>query len=71
MSDLLLSVNGESLAMAEGCTIADVVARVAGCSEPRGMAVAVDRAVIPRSEWDRTPARAGTRIEVVTAAAGG
>jgi len=33
--------------------------------------VAVERAVVPRSAWASTPAEAGSRIEVVTAAAGG
>ena len=39
--------------------------------DPKGVAVAVDRCVVPRSEWATTPARAGSLVEVVTAAAGG
>ena len=52
-----------------GATIADLVAGLT--TEPKGVAVAVDRCVIPRSEWATTAARAGTLVEVVTAAAGG
>ena len=52
-------------------TIADLVAALTAQDDPRGVAVAVDRCVIPRSEWAPTPARAGSLIEVVTAAAGG
>jgi sulfur carrier protein len=64
-------VNGELVTVAADGTIAAVVAQITESSDPKGIAVAVDRCVIPRSEWDSTPVRAGTRIEVVTAAAGG
>ena len=68
---LALTVNGEPFEVAAGSTIADLVARVTEDVEPKGVAVAVDRCVIPRSEWDRTPARAGSLVEVVSASAGG
>ena len=71
MTALALMVNGEPFEVAAGSTIADLVARVTEDVEPKGVAVAVDRCVIPRSEWASTPACAGSLVEVVTAAAGG
>lgn len=71
MNHLVVSVNGDSMTVPEGSTISDVVARLLEGVEPKGIAVAVDRCVIPRSEWSSTPARAGLPIEIVTAAAGG
>ncbi len=71
MSALGLRVNGEPMEVAAGATIADLVARVTEADDPKGVAVAVDRCVIPRSEWATTPARAGSLVEVVSAAAGG
>ena len=71
MTTLALSVNGEPLEVAAGSTIADLVARVTEEVDPKGVAVAVDRCVIPRSEWERTAARAGSLVEVVSASAGG
>lgn len=71
MSDIALMVNGERMQVAAGSTIADLVVRVLGEDDPKGVAVAVDRCVVPRSEWTRTPARAGSLVEVVSAAAGG
>jgi sulfur carrier protein len=68
---LALRVNGEAVRVAAGTTIADVVTGLLGGDDPKGVAVAVDRCVIPRSEWASTPARAGSLVEVVTAAAGG
>ncbi len=71
MSELTLTVNGDPLTVPAGSTVADVVARLVGGAEPKGIAVAVDRCVIPRSQWSTTPARPGAPIEVVSAAAGG
>jgi sulfur carrier protein len=79
VSALVLRVNGETVEVVAGSTIADLVARLTAEAEAeagaeagaKGVAVAVDRCVIPRSEWATTPARAGSLVEVVTAAAGG
>ncbi len=71
MSTLALCVNGEPLEVAAGSSIADVVATVLADDDPTGVAVAVDRSVVPRSQWATTPARAGSLVEVVSAAAGG
>jgi sulfur carrier protein len=69
--DLVLTVNGDSLRVRAGSSIADVVAQLIDGAEPKGIAVAVDRCVIPRSEWAITAARPGALIEIVSAAAGG
>jgi sulfur carrier protein len=71
MSELIVTVNGDRLIVAAGSTIADLVARLIEGPEPRGIAVAVDRNVIPRSEWATTRVQAEAPIEIVTAAAGG
>jgi len=71
MTTVTLSVNGAPLRVPAGTTIADVVASLTEQDDPRGVAVAVDRCVIPRSEWATTAARAGSLVEVVGAAAGG
>ena len=71
MTLLALNMNGEAVQVAAGTTIADVVAGVMAGDDPKGVAVAVDRCVIPRSEWATTAARAGSLVEVVSAAAGG
>jgi sulfur carrier protein len=71
MNDLIVSVNGDSMTVPEGSMISDVVDRLLEGAEPKGVAVAVDRDVIPRSEWSTTRVRPGAPIEIVTAAAGG
>jgi sulfur carrier protein len=71
VTTLRLRVNGEPYETETGTTIADLVARLLEGGDPKGVAVAVDRCVVPRSEWASTPARAGSLVEVVSAAAGG
>jgi sulfur carrier protein len=66
------TVNGKPYAVVEGTTpstVADLVAAV--CRSPRGVAVAVDGAVVPKSTWETTTIAPGAAIEIVTAAAGG
>ena len=64
-----LTVNGAPYETDQGATVADLVA--AWCRSPKGVAVAVDGVVVPRSEWATTPVATGGTVELVTAAAGG
>lgn len=63
------TVNGEPAELRAGTTIADVVAL--WCPSPRGIAVARNGEVVPRSTWHEEQVLAGDAIEIVTAAAGG
>ncbi len=62
-------VNGEAVTVADGTTVAGLVARHA--DSPRGIAVARNEEVVPRSTWDATVVADGDRIEILTAAQGG
>jgi sulfur carrier protein len=62
-------VNGRPRLVVAGTTVAMLVDDL-GCGT-RGIAVAVDRAVLPRSSWHEVVVDAGAQVEVVTAAAGG
>ncbi|MGE2733578.1 sulfur carrier protein ThiS [Mycolicibacterium vaccae] len=63
-----VTVNDEAVEVAEGSTIAALLDQL-GFPE-KGIAVAVDWAVLPRSEWD-TALADGAKVEVVTAVQGG
>ncbi len=69
MTVVELRVNGEPYRAVPGTTVTDLVA--AWCPSPRGVAVARNGEVVPRSEWPDTPVGPGDRVEIVTAAAGG
>ncbi|MBU8808475.1 sulfur carrier protein ThiS [Mycolicibacterium goodii] len=65
---ITITVNGESVEVDDSTTIEGLL-ETRGFPE-KGIAVAVDWSVLPRSEWDQTLAD-GARIEVVTAVQGG
>jgi sulfur carrier protein len=68
---LKLTVNGETLELAEGATVADLIEKAETPARHRGIAVAVDAEVVPRSAWDKTVLSEGQRIELLAAIQGG
>jgi sulfur carrier protein len=66
-----VAINGEPRELGAGATVASVVATMPGAPEGRGVAVALDGEVVPRSEWERTELSEGVRLEVVVAVQGG
>jgi sulfur carrier protein len=64
-----IELNGERTEVAEGTTVAELVARLD--APARGVAVALDAEVVPRSAWDVTTVADGARVEVLTAIQGG
>jgi sulfur carrier protein len=67
MIDLIL--NGECCRLEDGVTIGTVVDDL-GLGR-RGVAVAVNEEVVPRSNWDGTRLSAEDRVEILTAVQGG
>jgi sulfur carrier protein len=64
-----ISVNGEARPLDAGMTVRDVVTSLN--ANPDGCAVAVNDAVVPRSDWPVRAVEPGDRIEVLTAVQGG
>jgi sulfur carrier protein len=62
-------VNGSTEQLSAGTTVADVVERWA--RSPVGVAVAVNEAVVTRTEWPGTTLAEGDRVEILTAVQGG
>jgi sulfur carrier protein len=70
MSELVIRVNGESEPLA-AVTLAALLEEKAVDISQRGIAVAVNGAVVPRAAWPSTELRAGDSIEIVRARQGG
>jgi sulfur carrier protein len=68
-STVAVTVNGEAREVAAGTTVATLVAAVGAPS--RGVAVAVNAEVVPRSGWSERSLGGGDRVEILTAAQGG
>jgi sulfur carrier protein len=64
-------VNGEPRELAEGITVAGLVAELGMPAGGRGVAVALDGEVVPRARWDGERVPEGARVEVLTAMQGG
>lgn len=69
---LTITVNGAPRNVDAGTTIGAVAESVTPAAPTaRGLAVAVNDAVVPRGAWDSTKLVAGDRVEILTAVPGG
>ena len=68
---MTIELNGERVNLAPAATVATAVERLGAERERRGVAVAVDGEVVPRSAWAQTPLSEGQRVEIVGAIQGG
>jgi sulfur carrier protein len=64
-------LNGETAELAEGATVQAAVDSLELPASGRGLAVAVDAEVVPRTEWNRHELHEGARVEVLRAIQGG
>jgi sulfur carrier protein len=67
---MVLTLNGKATELPPDTTLPDVLA-ILGFESPRGVAVAVDGDVVPRSRWTGFQLRNGMRVEVLRAVQGG
>ena len=70
VEDALINVNGESEKL-EAATLDVLLADKALDTAQRGIAVALNGAVVPRAAWPATPLQPGDRVEIVRARQGG
>jgi len=67
---ITVRLNGSEQDVA-AATVAELVAELRIAGAPRGLAVAVNGAVVPRASWTARDLAAGDEIEVVRATQGG
>jgi sulfur carrier protein len=70
MTEALIQVNGTSEPLA-AATLEALLAEKTVDTSQRGIAVALNGAVVPRAAWPATPLRPGDRVEIVRARQGG
>jgi sulfur carrier protein len=66
-----VELNGNPAELEPGATVVDAVDATGADPERRGVAVAIDGEVVPRSKWETTALEDGQRVEVLHAAQGG
>jgi sulfur carrier protein len=64
-------LNGRTAELADGATVRDAVVATGAGADERGIAVALDGTVVPRSAWDTTTLHEDAQLEVLRATAGG
>lgn len=74
----VIVVNGEQYELLPGMGVEELLADYvpdlvhgASSDRTRGMAVALNDTVVPRSAWSQTTVNDGDRVEIVTAVPGG
>jgi sulfur carrier protein len=68
---MIVELNGERVELADGASVAEAVSAAGADSGRRGIAVAVDGEVVPRSGWAEKRLGEGQKVEVVEAIQGG
>jgi len=66
-----LKVNGETKRVGTGATLADLLAELGLRRDARGIAVAVNDAVIPQPSWHKKTLSEGDTVEIIRAVQGG
>jgi sulfur carrier protein len=64
-------LNGDEAELADGATVMAAVEALDLPAAGRGVAVAVDAEVVPRTQWDTHELNEGARVEVLRAIQGG
>jgi len=67
----MIVLNGRGCELAAGETVREALVALGLELDARGVAVAVDGEIVPRSEWSRFALSDGARVEVLTAMQGG
>jgi len=68
---MIVVLNGEERELRDGARLADAISAAGAPEDRRGVAVAVDGEVVPRSEWEFKKVADGARVEVLQAVQGG
>ncbi|GAB3884227.1 sulfur carrier protein ThiS [Terrabacter terrigena] len=66
---MTIQLNGAERLVRPGTTVRDLLDELG--LESRGIAVALDHVIVPRSAWAATVVAVGARVDVVTAMQGG
>jgi len=69
--EVQLKVNGEDRVFALKSPSVQALLAEIGIAETRGVAVAVDDHVVPKSAWASTHLESGQRVEIIRATQGG
>ncbi len=68
---MTIELNGGPYQLEGPTDLRSLVEEVQGEKGTEGVAVALDREVVPRAEWDQTRLKEGASVEIIRATQGG
>jgi sulfur carrier protein len=68
---MTITINGKLHTLPTGTTVGELLDSLDLAAGRRGVAVAVDAEVVPRTEWEQTEVAEGSEVEVLVAIQGG
>lgn len=68
---MIIKLNGQNLQLADNLKVTEFLNYHLQGKEPRGIAVAVNDMIVPKSKWDITELHENDNIEIVHAVQGG
>jgi sulfur carrier protein len=68
---MIIDLNGRSVELPAGATVAEAVIEAGANGDSRGIAVAVDGEVVRRADWEQMELQPDQSVEVVRAVQGG
>ncbi|MEO8513332.1 MAG: sulfur carrier protein ThiS [Ignavibacteria bacterium] len=66
-----IKLNGEDLSLGENISLFDFVLLKSNNTEPKGVAVALNETIVPKSKWKDTMINENDNVEIVHAVQGG
>jgi sulfur carrier protein len=66
-----LTLNGSVESLPDGACVSDLLARTGHTAAARGVAIALNGAVVPRTQWPSQPLAEGDAVELLVAVQGG
>ena len=68
---MIVVVNGSQVELEQNALLTDAISLVRSDPSGRGIAVALNGVVVPRSSWTETRLTDNDKVEILTAVAGG
>ncbi|RKU27449.1 thiamine biosynthesis protein ThiS [Candidatus Poribacteria bacterium] len=66
-----ININGEEKSVLQEINVYDLLINIELDPQQSGIAVAIDREVIPKSQWKTTVLKEGSEVEIIRAVQGG
>lgn len=66
-----IKINGEESVLDSKITLNEFIVKRLNGKEPRGIAIALNMGIVPKSKWEETVINENDEIEIVTAVQGG